>query len=63
MGGIIGGVAGELLGAPGAVVFGGIATMLIAVIWWRIFPALRDIDRFPASVAELDHATGDARTA
>jgi MFS family permease len=42
------GVAGELLGAPGAVVLGGIATMLIAVIWWRLFPALRDIDRFPS---------------
>jgi MFS family permease len=45
------GVAGELLGAPGAVVLGGVATMLIAVIWWRLFPALRDIDRFPSAPA------------
>jgi MFS family permease len=41
------GVAGELLGAPAAVVLGGIATILIAVGWWLVFPALRDVDRFP----------------
>jgi MFS family permease len=41
------GVAGELLGAPAAVVLGGIATILIAIGWWLVFPALRDVDRFP----------------
>lgn len=41
------GVAGQLLGAAGAVVLGGVATVLIAVSWWRWFPALRDVDRFP----------------
>jgi nitrogen fixation protein len=28
-------------------VLGGIATILIAVGWWLVFPALRDVDRFP----------------
>jgi hypothetical protein len=45
------GVAGALLGAPGAVVLGGVATILIAVAWWRLFPALRDVDRFPSATA------------
>lgn len=41
------GVAGQLLGAAGAVVLGGVATVLIALGWWRWFPALRDVDGFP----------------
>jgi MFS family permease len=45
------GVAGEILGARGAVILGGVASILIAVIWWVVFPALRDVDRFPASRA------------
>jgi predicted MFS family arabinose efflux permease len=43
------GVVGELLGARGAVVLGGIASILIALIWWLFFPALRDVDRFPST--------------
>jgi hypothetical protein len=45
------GVAGELLGTTGAIVLGGVATLLIAVGWWVVFPALRNVDRFP-SVAD-----------
>jgi len=41
------GVAGELFGAPAAVVLGGVATILVGVLWWLVFPALRDVDRFP----------------
>ncbi len=40
------GVTGQLLGAPGAIVLGGAATLAVVVIWWFRFPALRDIDRF-----------------
>jgi len=43
------GVAGELLGAPGAIVFGGIATLVVVALWWVLFPALRDVDRFPTA--------------
>ncbi len=47
------GVAGQLLGTAGAVSLGGIATLLVAVSWWRWFPALRDVDAFPDRV-EVD---------
>jgi len=40
------GVAGQLLGASGAVVLGGAATVAVSAGWWRLFPALRRVDRF-----------------
>jgi MFS family permease len=39
------GVAAALVGAVPAVVGGGIMTMLIAVSWRRLFPALAEVDR------------------
>jgi predicted MFS family arabinose efflux permease len=39
------GVAAALIGAVPAVVAGGIATIAIAAIWWRLFPALARVDR------------------
>jgi predicted MFS family arabinose efflux permease len=47
------GVAGELLGASGAIVLGGAGTLVVAVGWWFLFPSLRDVDEFPAP----SHAT------
>jgi MFS family permease len=41
------GVAGQALGPAGAIVLGGVATLTIALGWWTLFPALRDVDRFP----------------
>jgi MFS family permease len=41
------GVAGQLLGAPTAIVIGGVATVAIAGGWWLAFPELKDVDRFP----------------
>ena len=41
------GVAGQLLGAPAAIVLGGAATIVIAGAWWLAFPDLKDVDRFP----------------
>lgn len=41
------GVVGQLLGAPAAIVVGGVATMAIATAWWFWFPDLRDVDQFP----------------
>jgi predicted MFS family arabinose efflux permease len=43
------GFAGQLLGAGGAVVLGGVATLVVAFTWMRLSPALRDVDRFPTS--------------
>lgn len=46
------GVAGAILGPAGAIVVGGGATLVVAGIWARWFPALRDVDSFPGSVNE-----------
>jgi hypothetical protein len=40
-------VTGQLLGAPLAIVFGGVATLAVVGLWAVLFPALRRIDGFP----------------
>ncbi len=45
------GVTGQLLGPGPAVVLGGAATLVVSVLWWRTFPALARLDRFPEPVA------------
>jgi hypothetical protein len=42
------GVAAAWLGAVPAVVIGGGATLLVALVWTRLFPELWRMDRFPA---------------
>jgi predicted MFS family arabinose efflux permease len=39
------GVAAALIGAVPAVVAGGVATILVAGIWWKLFPELGKMDR------------------
>jgi MFS family permease len=39
------GVAAALIGAVPAVVLGGIATIAVAGVWWRLFPSLARVDR------------------
>jgi MFS family permease len=39
------GVAAALIGAVPAVVLGGIATIVVAGAWWKLFPALARVDR------------------
>jgi MFS family permease len=41
------GVAGQIFGPAVAVVLGGAATLAVAALWWRFFPALRRVDEFP----------------
>jgi hypothetical protein len=41
------GVTGQWLGPGLAVGLGGIATLCVAATWSRLFPALRQVDRFP----------------
>lgn len=43
------GVVGQALGAPAAIVLGGMATVGISAAWWARFPDLRDVDRFLSS--------------
>jgi MFS family permease len=40
------GVLGQAIGASGSIVFGGVATMVVVVVFARFFPALRHVDRF-----------------
>jgi hypothetical protein len=49
------GVVGQLLGPAVAVVLGGAATLGVAALWWGLFPALRDVDGFPAGVDRVVH--------
>lgn len=49
------GVAGAILGASGAIVLGGVGTLVVAGAWWVLFPALRDIDRFPTGPEPARH--------
>jgi MFS family permease len=39
------GVAAALIGAVPAVVAGGVATVIVAAAWWKLFPALARVDR------------------
>jgi hypothetical protein len=49
------GVAAALVGAVPAVVFGGTATVAVALVWWKLFPSLARVDRLdelrPVSVS------------
>ena len=40
------GVTAELFGLVPAIVLGGIATIVVVLIWWFVFPSLRRVDRF-----------------
>ena len=40
------GLAGRFLGVAGAVVTGGLGTLAVVALWWRLFPELRSVDRF-----------------
>jgi MFS family permease len=40
------GVTAALLGLTGAIVFGGVGTLVVVGLWAVFFPALRDVDRF-----------------
>jgi MFS family permease len=53
------GVAAALIGAVPAVVFGGIATVVVAAAWWKLFPALARVDRLD----ELRPVTAEPATA
>ncbi|WP_407181009.1 hypothetical protein [Bradyrhizobium sp. STM 3562] len=42
---VISGIAASLLGVVPAALLGGIGTIALALIWMRLFPALRRVDR------------------
>ena len=43
------GVTAAWFGTVPAVIVGGFATLLVAGVWWRRFPELSRMDRFPGS--------------
>jgi MFS family permease len=43
------GAVAALIGAVSTVVLGGLATILVVALWLKLFPALRDVDRFPTA--------------
>ncbi len=45
LGAVESGVTAAVFGLAGAIVFGGVGTLVVVAIWWRMFPALRDVDR------------------
>ncbi len=46
LGAVESGVAAEVLGLVATVVLGGVGTLLVAALWWKLFPELARIDRF-----------------
>ncbi len=40
------GLTAAAFGLVGAMVFGGVGTLVVVAVWWTYFPALRDLDRF-----------------
>ena len=49
LGGFESGALGQLLGTTGSVVVGGVGTLVVAAAWCVLFPALRTLDRLPAT--------------
>ncbi len=56
LGALESGLAAAAIGTVGAVVSGGIGTILVVVLCWRVFPALATADRF----SELEPVAGSA---
>ena len=52
-------MAAQFLGLVWAVVTGGIGTLGIVALWWKFFPALRDVDSFE-DVRVRTRVEGDA---
>jgi hypothetical protein len=46
------GVTAAWFGTVPAVVLGGIGTLLVVVVWMRLFPALRSVDRLESVVPQ-----------
>lgn len=52
LGGFESGVAASLFGAIPAALLGGAATVGVALLWFRLFPGLKEIDRLDEAIAE-----------
>ncbi|MFV2040049.1 MAG: MFS transporter, partial [Acidimicrobiales bacterium] len=59
LGAVESGLTAALFGLAGAIVFGGVGTLVVVGLWWRFFPALRNLNSF-AEVRQL--ARTDSQT-
>jgi MFS family permease len=59
LGALESGVAAQFLGLVWSVVTGGIGTIAIVGLWWRYFPALRDVDTFDEVRVETSSSVKD----
>ena len=46
LGAVESGLTAAAFGLVGAMLFGSVGTLVVVALWWRYFPALRDVDRF-----------------
>lgn len=46
LGAVESGLTAAAFGLVGAIMFGGVGTLVVVALWWRYFPDLRKIDRF-----------------
>ncbi|MGI9622647.1 MAG: MFS transporter [Acidimicrobiales bacterium] len=46
LGAVESGLTAAAFGLTGAVIFGGVGTLVVVALWWRFFPALRNVDSF-----------------
>ncbi len=46
LGAVESGLTAAAFGLVGAMLFGSVGTLAVVAVWWRFFPALRDVDRF-----------------
>ena len=56
------GVAAALLGATGAIVFGGAGAILVTALWASIFPELRNARSFAPAYRRIDHPAKEETT-
>lgn len=46
LGAVESGLTAAAFGLVGAMLFGSVGTLVVVALWWRYFPALRNVDRF-----------------
>ncbi len=56
LGAVESGLTAAAFGLVGAILFGGVGTLVVVAVWWRFFPALRDVDTF-ADARVVEEAT------
>jgi hypothetical protein len=63
LGAFVAGTGAALLGAVPAVMVGGSLTVLVTLVWARLFPALRDVDRIESVAPDFQPGPGSDRIA